>query len=415
MLLAVISDGESRRRCEEHLDELGRLAETAGYQVRGRIVQERVRPDVATLLGRGKVEEVARRVEELAVTRVFTDDDLTPQQGARLEKALGVAVVDRAGLILEIFESRARTHEARTQVELASLRYLLPRLSRRWTHLSRQVGGIGVRGGVGEKQIELDRRIVRKRITGLERDLERITRRRDVRRQRGRNVFTVALLGYTNSGKSTLFNRLADASVHVENKLFATLDPVRRRIVDREGSMVLTDTVGFLRKLPHHLVASFRSTLEEASEADLLIQVVDVSDPHRDEQMLTSAGVLRDMGLTDRPRLLVFNKIDAVEDAAILSRERGRTPDALFVSGTTGQGIPDLLSRIRTERARTEIETAVEISPGDTAALAVLHRHGRVVEMNGEGEMVVVTVRTSPASAGRIRRQLATNGSLRDV
>ena len=410
LLVAVILDGQSRETCEEHLDELALLAETAGYEVRDRVIQERARPDAATLLGRGKVEEVARQVRDLGVTRVVTDDDLTPQQGAQLEKHLGVSVSDRSGLILEIFASRARTREARTQVELAALRYTLPRLSRRWTHLSRQVGGIGVRGGVGERQIELDRRIIRRRITRLERDLDRITRRRVLRRRRGRNVFTAALVGYTNSGKSTLFNRLTDASSRIEDRLFATLDPVRRRIVDSDGEVVLTDTVGFIRKLPHHLITSFRSTLEEVGEADLLIQVIDISDPHLQEKMITTDGVLRDLHLADHRRLLVFNKTDALEDEAGRVRQKRCFPGAIFVSALTGEGLPGLLEQIRAERARTEVETEVEIASEDTTALSLLHRQGRVVEMTGEDGRLRVKVRTSPAGASRIRRQLGPGG-----
>ncbi|MFQ5768272.1 MAG: GTPase HflX, partial [Acidobacteriota bacterium] len=293
LLGAVVLENSTRAASEEHLEELALLARTAGYEVRGRVLQDRGRPRAATLLGKGKVAEIHRLLHKSEAKGLILDNDLSPRQAALLARNLDTTVTDRAGLIHEIFSSRARSREARTQVELASLRYLLPRLAGRWTHFSRQSGGIGLRGGSGEAQIEVDRRLIRKRIACLEKDLIRIRRQREVRRRGRRGVFSIALVGYTNSGKSTLFNALAGARSSVENHLFATLDPLRRRL--RGESMrdvVLTDTVGFIRRLPHHLVASFRSTLEEAADAHLLLQVVDLSDAHLQEKMHTTSAVL---------------------------------------------------------------------------------------------------------------------------
>jgi GTP-binding protein HflX len=412
--VAAVLSGGDRPTCEEHLDELALLADTAGYEVRGRIIQDLGRPDAATFLGKGKVDEIGRFLRGEGAGQVLMDDDLAPQQAAKLEKAWNVPVADRSGLILEIFASRARSREARTQVELASLRYLLPRLARRWTHLSRQVGGIGVRGGVGEAQIEIDRRIIRRRIARLEKDLVSIQRHRRTRREgrRRTGLFNVALVGYTNSGKSTLFNRLTHAGTRVEDRLFATLDALRRRLADSDGSpTIITDTVGFIRKLPHHLVASFRSTLEEAGEADLLVQVVDLADAHHEEKMQTTLEVLRDLDLDQRPRLLVFNKIDALGSPAVRRRMERAHPEALFVSAAEGVGLERLRERVQAEQASREFEREVEIDAADHDALTLLHRHGRVLEVKEEGERLRIRYRSDRAGAGRIERELEQRGA----
>jgi GTP-binding protein HflX len=335
------------------------------------------------------------------------DDDLTPQQAGKLEKAWDAAVSDRSGLILEIFSSRARSREASAQVELASLKYLLPRLTRRWTHLSRQDGRMGVRAGVGETQIELDRRLIRHRIARLQRDLVGIRRQSKNRRQGRNGLYTAALVGYTNSGKSTLFNCLTAAGARVEDRLFATLDPLRRRMEgEHDPPTVLTDTVGFIRKLPHHLVASFRSTLEEAGEADLLIEVVDTSDPHCLEKMEVTGEVLNDLGLGEQQRLLVFNKTDLVEGPAVQRRLARAHPEALFVSARSGDGIQDLRRRVMEHRHRNEVEEEIEIRSGNADALAVLQRYGRVLDMEASEDLLTVKVRSSQAGMGRIRQAL---------
>ena len=408
MLVAAVLDGGTRAASEEHLDELALLAGTAGYEVAGCAIQEMRRPVAATFLGRGKVEEIGRMLRELSCKRVVLDQDLTPHQAGKLEKAWHAAVTDRSGLILEIFSSRARSREARTQVELASLRYLLPRLARRWTHLSRQEGRMGARGGEGETQIELDRRIIRRRIARLQRELVQIKKQRLNRRQGRRGLYSMALVGYTNSGKSTLFNRLTDAGALVEDRLFATLDPLRRRLSGApEPPTVLTDTVGFIRKLPHHLVASFRSTLEEAGDADLLVQVVDAADEHMAEKMQTTGEVLEELGLTRQPRLLVFNKIDRLDSQAPLTRLARHHPEAVFVSARTGAGLTALRRTLIGIRERNQVEEDVSITPGDAAALAVLYRYGRVLDISQGDAGLKIRVRASMSGMGRIRRALA--------
>jgi GTP-binding protein HflX len=327
------------------LAELKLLAETAGAQVRGEVVQRRGPIRASTFLSKGKIEEIQERAAEERAGLLLLDDDLSPAQHRNLEKELGMRVVDRSGLILDIFARRARTREARLQVELAQLEYLLPRLTRMWEHLGRLGGGIGTRGP-GETQLEVDRRRIRERIARLKRDLEGVVRERRVQRKGRRDCFKVSLVGYTNAGKSTLFNALARANVYVEDQLFATLDPTTRAIA-AEGPVrvLLTDTVGFIRKLPAHLVASFRATLEEVTEADLLLHVVDATEPDPDAHIEAVHTVLEGLDALQRPRLLVFNKIDALlahQDEIALLGLRAQYPGAVFLSATTREGIPDL-------------------------------------------------------------------------
>ncbi len=336
-LVGLILPGQPGWLVEEHLDELAELSASAGVDVKGRAVQQRKARDARTLIGRGKAEEIRAAVRTLAADLVIFDDDLSASQVKNLEEIIERQVMDRSGLILEIFVQRARTREARTQVDLARLEYLLPRLTRRWTHLSRQVGGIGVRGGEGETQLEVDRRMLRKQIEHLKRDLQKIERTRQVQRRNRRGVLQIALAGYTNAGKSTLFNTLTRAGTHVEDRLFATLDSkLRRGALDRETVAVFADTVGFIRKLPHHLVASFKSTLEEITFADLVLHVIDRSHPQWREQLEVGEEVLQDLGTDAEKVLTVFNKIDLVGSTA-------RPGDGgMMVSALTGDGVEDL-------------------------------------------------------------------------
>ncbi|MFQ5349156.1 MAG: GTPase HflX [Thermoanaerobaculia bacterium] len=333
---------------EEHLDELAELTRSAGVEVVGRAVQRRPRPDARTFIGSGKAAEMEAAAAELGADLIVFDDDLSPSQVKNLEKILGVEVYDRSALILEIFFQRARTREARTQVELAQLSYMLPRLTRRWTHLSRQMGGIGGRGGEGETQLEVDRRMMRKRIGHLKRDLAKIERTREVQRRGREGAALVALAGYTNAGKSTLFNRLTRAGSKVEDRLFATLDSkLRRGSLDHDGSVaVFSDTVGFIRKLPHHLVASFKSTLEEIAHAGVVLHVVDRSHPGWADQMEVGREVLADIGVAAESILTVFNKSDLLNGQPRDSRG-GNGDDRVWVSALTGAGLDDLKSAIR--------------------------------------------------------------------
>jgi len=352
LLVGVRLAGRPAADTEEHLAELSLLTDTAGGAVAGQVVQERTRFDAGTLVGRGKALQIAARVQEEDVETVIFDDELSPAQIRNLEKIFGAKVIDRSALILDIFARRARSREARTQVELAQLQYLLPRLTRRWTHLSRQAGGsIGLRG-VGETQLEIDRRLIRRRISRLRRDLARVEQARRERRRSREGIPKVALIGYTNSGKSTLFNALSGGvAAPVEDRLFATLDPLVRRCRAGGSDYVAIDTVGFIRKLPHHLVASFRSTLEETIDADVLVHVVDLTHARYEEQMEVTQTVLGEEGLLDRPCLLVLNKCDRAGDG-VKARARRVHPEAVLMSALEGEGVGDLKRAIGAEIRR---------------------------------------------------------------
>ena len=324
------------------LEELARLADTAGARVLGSLVQRRGAVSPPHFIGKGKLAELKELAAELAADVAIFNDDLSPPQVRNLEKALDVKVVDRSELILDIFARRARTRESRLQVELAQLQYMLPRLTGMWRHLERQAAGIGTRGP-GETQLETDRRIVCERSARLKRELQGVERERETQRRRRRREFRAALVGYTNAGKSTLFNALTRANVFVEDRLFATLDATTRQMVSPERRLaLLTDTVGFIRKLPHHLVASFHSTLVEAVEADLLLHVVDAADPDLRRQMIAVEGVLEELLETPRPTVLVFNKTDLVRDRDALAGLAVEFPGAFQVSARTSEGLESL-------------------------------------------------------------------------
>jgi GTP-binding protein HflX len=359
-LVGLVLPGQPGYVVEEHLDELAQLADTAGAVVVGRAVQSRKAPDRATFIGSGKAGEIGEAARELGADLLLFDDDLSGSQVKNLEEATKLSVMDRSALILDIFDLRAQSREARTQVELARLKYMLPRLTRQWSHLSRQGGGFGQRGGEGEKQLEQDRRVLRTRVRRLEEDLEKIERTRSVQRRGRDGVPSVALTGYTNAGKSTLFNRLTAAGTLAENRLFATLDAkLRRGQVDGTRSAVFADTVGFIRKLPHHLVSSFRSTLGEITAADLVLHVVDRSHPRWQEQAEVAEGVMDDLGV-DRERVIrVFNKSDLVP------AEEPRN-GVLWVSAATGEGIAELKAELsrRLGPGGAVPEASFEAAPG---------------------------------------------------
>lgn len=340
ILVGVFGWETDRATAEDHLDELERLVGTAGGTVVARALQERKTPDPATFVGRGKVEEIAELGRNLGAGWTVFDDELSPSQVRNLEKALPTRVLDRPGVILQIFAARARSREAMTQVELAQLEYLLPRLAGGAQGLAQQRGGGAFRGGAGERQIELDRRKIRRRIATLKDELKKIERGREVRRKRLRQVPVVALVGYTNAGKTTLFNRLSASKEFAEDRLFATLDPRHARLQGVAGqAIVVGDTVGFLRKLPHQLVASFRSTLAEAEEADVLVHVVDASSPQAEAQREAVEEVLDEMGVPRKRVLLAYNKTD-------LPLPQPSDPDAIRISALSGAGLADLRAAV---------------------------------------------------------------------
>lgn len=330
ILVGVVSRNQTMEQVTEYLDELEFLALTAGAKSKKRFVQKLDHPDKRTFVGKGKLEEVAQYIEENEeISLVIFDDDLTGKQTSILEEELKVKIIDRSTLILDIFASRAQTAQAKTQVELAQMQYLLPRLRGLWTHLERQRGGIGMRGP-GEMEIETDRRIVRDKISQLKKKLEKIDQQAMTRRKNRGELIRVALVGYTNVGKSTLMNILSKSEVFAENKLFATLDTTVRKIVIERVPFLLSDTVGFIRKLPHHLIESFKSTLDEVKESDLLLHVIDLAHPQYEDHIRTVSNTLIDLKADDKPTLMVFNKIDKYRDINFKELEEDENPDEII-------------------------------------------------------------------------------------
>jgi GTP-binding protein HflX len=407
-LVGLVWPKSSSATVEEHLDELAALADTAGFREAGRAILPLRGASPATLMGKGQAADVGVLARGTGASIVIVDEDLSPAQVKNLEKTFELPVVDRAGLIIDIFAARARSREARTQVEIAQLEYLLPRLAGRWAHLSRQVGGgPGGTKGEGEKQIELDRRMIRHRIDHLRRELSRIHRARDVRRRARSATPQAAFVGYTNVGKSSLFNAIVSAGVFVEDRLFATLDPTVRKVeLGKRGAFLLKDTVGFIRKLPHHLVESFKTTFDEAAEAELLILVVDASHPAGIEQMEIAEQVLAGTEAGELPRLLVFNKADRLdpEEQAFLAT---RWPAAHVVSARTGHGMHGLVLELADRLLGREATTTLSVPPerGD-----VLARAGRTATIErvdeGPGGMMEVTLRGAESALEALRRAL---------
>jgi GTP-binding protein HflX len=393
---------------DEPLEELRRLVESAGGEVVEAVSQTRPAADPATYIGRGKAEQVRDLVAATDAEMVVFDTDLSPAQGKNLEDLFAVRVVDRSEIILDIFARRARTREARLQVELAQLQYLLPRLKRMWTHLSRIRGGIGLRGP-GETQLEVDRRAIRAKIGHLKEKLAGIERRRVTQRKGRAELFNVALVGYTNAGKSTVLNRFAGAEISAADRLFETLDATTRRVrLDDRHTFVLTDTVGFVRDLPHHLVASFRATLEEVVEADLLLHVVDVSDPEYEERMAVVAEVLVGLGAATTPRLIVFNKTDRLADDerdSVLRRLRLTHPDCVATSALSGQGLAELRETLLERLRGLEEEVWLALPASDARALAQLHERGAVLERLFRNGRVEVRFAGRKAEVAKLRRE----------
>jgi GTPase len=394
LLVAVSLPGETEQT-ERSVEELARLTETAGGEVIDSLIQTRPTTHSIRYLGKGKLETLKLICEESGVDTVIFDDELDPGQLKAIHKVLGqkIKVLDRSALILDIFEQHARTREAKTQVALARAEYMLPRLTRQWTHLERQAGGIGARRGPGETQIEIDRRLLRDRIQKLKKELEKIAQQRNTQRKSRHDLFNVALVGYTNAGKSTLMNSLTEAGVEVEDQLFKTLDTTVRRLKMPNGREIfLSDTVGFIQKLPHQLVASFRSTLKEAESADMLIKLVDISDPGFRQHLTTIDSVLKDFEIPEKRFLTVFNKADIAPEDMNISLVKREYPDAVWISAREGIGLDRLLQMILNRIEEATITRTVAIPQKDGETIAALHEHTEILSQRHEEDVTVFTI-----------------------
>lgn len=390
---------------EASLEELEQLASSAGASVVDHIVQKLEKPTAPFYIGKGKAEDVAKRCKQEQVTSLIFDDELSPAQGRNLEKLTSRKILDRTQLILDIFAQRARTREGRIQIELAQLHYLLPRLTRMWTHLSRQTGGIGTRGP-GETQLEVDRRRILEKISRLERELKGVRKNRTVQREGRlrRNWPVASLVGYTNAGKSSLLNRLTGAKVLAADKLFATLDPTTRQVLlPNKQKVLLTDTVGFIRKLPHTLIEAFKATLEEVTLSDLLIHVVDVSHPEYADQMSAVDDVLRELDAEGKQTLLVFNKIDRIPDPEIVHGLHRRYPGSVAVSVQTGEGMDELIEELELRLAAWRKRATFRIPVSESATIAELHRVGHVLDVQYDGDHALIRAHVPPELEGRLK------------
>jgi GTP-binding protein HflX len=399
-LVGVELKSRNGRELSDSLEELSELATTAGGHVVGDGMQKLVSPCAGTFIGKGKADEFALHCRQADVDTVIFDDELSPAQSRNLEKVFNCKVLDRTSLILDIFAQRARTREGKLQIELAQLQHLLPRLTRFWGHLSRQKGGIGMRGGEGETQLETDRRRVQDRISHISRDLEVVRRQRSTQRNaRQRNHWALAsIVGYTNAGKSTLLNTLTGAGVLAEDKLFATLDPTTRRLrLPTNQNVLLTDTVGFIRKLPHKLVEAFKATLEEVVQTDLLMHVVDISHPQAEDQIQAVDAVLKEIGAEGKPTLMVLNKIDQLNGSRdTLSRFTERFPGSVAISARNGEGIPALLSELGSQLRPTRDFIELSVPHDQAGVIARLHEVAQVVHRNYNGKTARFKARIPP-------------------
>jgi GTPase len=406
LLIGLEKEGVSKWDLQDSLEELAELANSAGAEVVDTVTQKLQKPTAPYYIGKGKAEAIKDSLQDRQVTSVIFNDELSPAQGRNLENLLARKVLDRTQLILDIFAQRARSREGRLQIELAQLQYLLPRLTRMWHHLSRQTGGIGTRGP-GETQLEVDRRRVQERIARLERELESVRKTRAVQRQgRKRHQWPVAaVVGYTNAGKSTLLNLLTGADLVAGNRLFATLDPTTRSfLLPNKQRVLLTDTVGFLRKLPHTLIESFKATLEEVSEADLLIHIVDLSHPRVDEQIEAVDAVIKELDAFGKQTLIIFNKIDNLTDRELAETYVKRFPGSVAISACTGEGVDKLVQALQQALSSWRLRSRLRIPANETALIAEIHRVGHVLELKYEGDQALIVTHVPPNLAQKLER-----------
>lgn len=406
VVVGLVTGRDRHERVAEYLDELILLADTAGADISHTITQERERVNPATFIGKGKAEEIANLVGAENITLVIFDDDLSPVQVRNLEKVINCKIIDRSGLILDIFAARAKTKEAMTQVELAQLQYLLPRLTRQWTHLSKQFGGIGTKGP-GEQQIEVDRRSIRTRISHLKEKLAGISREREVQRKGRKELTRVALVGYTNAGKSTLLRLLTGADVLIEDRLFATLDTTVRQVeLAPKKKILLSDTVGFIRKLPPHLIASFKSTLAEVVEADVILHVVDVSHSHFAEHLEVVNATLGELDAGGKPTIYVFNKIDRMKDRSLFPELAERFKPAVFISASRAINISGLTGKLLEYVDQEMAECTLRIAQSDSGLIAKLHSFAEIIDKSYDDDTVAVHFRVSHKDMDHLRKLL---------
>ena len=406
ILVGLEHEGVTKWDLEESLNELRELAATAGATVVDIVTQKLQHPTAPYYIGKGKAEEVAAICTEHGAGSIIFDDELSPAQGRTLESVTSKKILDRTQLILDIFARRARSREGRLQIELAQLQYLLPRLTRMWTHLSRQTGGIGTRGP-GETQLEVDRRRVQERIARLQKDLEEVRKHRAIQREgRARHQWpVVAIVGYTNAGKSSLLNRLTKAGVLAEDKLFATLDPTTRQFVlPNKLKVLFTDTVGFIRKLPTTVIESFKATLEELKSADLLVHVVDLSHAQWEEHIVATKEVIRELEADGKHTLIVFNKIDRLANAEAIDAALARHPHSVAISVKTGENLEQFVDELQNQLSAWRLRQKFRIPQADSASLAELHQAGHVVEIAYDGDDALVTAHIPPALEAKFAR-----------
>lgn len=406
LLVGIYSLSSEKFQAQEHLEELALLTYSAGGIPVAKILQQRNRPDINSYVGKGKLNEINGQINALGVKTIIFDDDLSPTQIRNVEKVTNAKVLDRSALILDIFASRAQTAAAKTQVELAQLQYLLPRLTRYWTHLSRQSGGIGTKGP-GETQIETDRRIISQRIGVLKSKLEKLDKQRTTQRKSRDQMTRVSLVGYTNAGKSTLMNALTNSCVFAENQLFATLDSTVRRHQLKSQEILLSDTVGFIRKLPHHLVQSFKSTLDEVREADLLIHLVDGSSKMVHEYIEVVQQTLKELKSNKKQTLLVFNKIDRIDDEQY-EMLRAEYPSALHISSVRGIGLSQLEEAIEQKIESKYRQVDLDIPIQAYRAVAFIHQRANVKNEKYTGEYVHISCRIDEKDFKQLSKMLNT-------
>ncbi len=406
ILVALNTKDLNREIVDEHLNELEELAYTAGAETVFKIVQDKFTIDPAYYIGKGKAEEIANLIEPNNIQLVIFDDDLSPIQVRNLEKLFDRKIVDRSGLILDIFASRAKTKEAKTQVELAQLQYMLPRLTRAWTHLSKQYGGIGTKGP-GETQIETDRRIIRNRISHLKEKLKRIELQRETQSQ-GRNSFVrIALVGYTNAGKSTLFNLLTQSGVFAEDKLFATLDSTTRTFnLSKNGKLLISDTVGFIRKLPANLVASFKSTLNEVRDADIILHVIDISHPYFEDHIEVVEKTLKDLECSKKTQLKIFNKVDLLEEKHKIQYLRNRYENSVIISAQRGINISGLNDTILNLIENAYVQENVDLDLTASKLAAKIHSLAEVISTEYEDNLMHITYKTNRENSNKIKKMI---------